>query len=339
MQARWIRMAALVAGLAVAAGCGKYSISNIRSLKAFQDANNLYKKREYSAAAERYQDAVRFNPDLGFAYFFLGNSYDNLYKPNKKGDPQNDAYLQKAVENYRLAIDKMANVTEPKEKEIRKYSYEYLIAAYGTDKLNDFSKAEPVAKELIDLEPREAYNYHLLGRLYEDQGMYEQAEEQFKKAIALNPADPSGYQMLAGFYNRQGEFEKTMEAFRERANREPNNPEAWHTMGTWYQEKVFKEKTLPKAKGREYTLLGIEAENKALALNPEYYEAIVFKNILLRQQALFETNPAVQKQLISEAEALFAKSEELKKKQTAAAAANPPAPGTKPGTQKPAGSK
>ena len=118
MQGRWIRAAALIAGLAVAAGCGKYSISNIRSLKAFQDANNLYKKREYSAAAVRYQDAVRFNPDLGFAYFFLGNSYDNLYKPNKKGAPENEANLHKAVENYRIAIDKMANVTEPKEKEI-----------------------------------------------------------------------------------------------------------------------------------------------------------------------------------------------------------------------------
>jgi tetratricopeptide (TPR) repeat protein len=340
MQARWIRTAALVAGLAVAAGCGKYSISNIRSLKAFQDANNLYKKREYSAAATRYQDAVRFNPDLGFAYFFLGNSYDNLYKPNKKGDPENDAHLQRAVENYRLAIDKMANVTEPKEKEIRKYAYEYLIAAYGSDKLNDFSKAEPVARELIDLEPREAYNYHLLGRLYEDQGMYEQAEAQFKKAIDLNPSDPSGYQMLAGFYNRQGDFEKTMEAFRERANKEPNNPEAWHTIGTYYQDKVFRDKGLAKAKGREYTLLGIEAEDRALALNPEFYEALIFKNILLRQQALFETNPAVQKQLTEQAIQLFDKAEEIKKKQTAAAAANPPAPGpAKPGTQKPAGSK
>jgi hypothetical protein len=75
--------------------------------------------------------------------------------------------------------------------------------------------------------------------------------------------------------------------------------------------------------------LGIEAENKALALNPDYYEALIFKNILLRQQALFETSPAVQKQLISEADVLMAKAEELKKKQ---AAAPPPA------TEKPGGS-
>src|SRR4029450_7952577 len=82
MRARIIRLAVLVVAVAVgAAACGKYSISNIRSLKAFQDANALYKKGEYSRAAQRYTDAVTLNPDLGFAYFFLGNSYDNLYKP------------------------------------------------------------------------------------------------------------------------------------------------------------------------------------------------------------------------------------------------------------------
>ena len=84
-----------------AAGCGKYSISNIRSLKAFQDANALYKKGEYSRAALRYTDAVTLNPDLGFAYFFLGNSYDNLYKPGRRGEAENDANLPKAAENYR----------------------------------------------------------------------------------------------------------------------------------------------------------------------------------------------------------------------------------------------
>ena len=102
-------MAVVVVALGVgAAGCGRYSISNIRSLKAFQDANNLYKKAEYKAAIERYEASVKFNPELGFAYFFLGNSYDNLYKPAKKGEPENDANLTKAAENYRTAIQKLA---------------------------------------------------------------------------------------------------------------------------------------------------------------------------------------------------------------------------------------
>ena len=94
MKLRLFGVAVLVAALSAGvAGCGRYSISNIRSLKAFQDANNLYKKAEYKAAIERYEASIHHNPELGFAYFFLGNSYDNLYKPAKKGEPDNDVNL------------------------------------------------------------------------------------------------------------------------------------------------------------------------------------------------------------------------------------------------------
>ena len=49
----------LVGSLAVAfAGCGQYSISNIRALKAFKDANDLYKKSEFKAAAAGYEDDI-----------------------------------------------------------------------------------------------------------------------------------------------------------------------------------------------------------------------------------------------------------------------------------------
>ena len=117
MQVRFIRLAVLVAIVGVAAaGCGKYSISNIRSAKAFQDANALYKKADYKGAVARYEDSIRFTPpDLGFAIFFLGNSYDNLYKPSKKDDPENMGYLNKAAEHYRTAIDKLKTATDPKE--------------------------------------------------------------------------------------------------------------------------------------------------------------------------------------------------------------------------------
>ena len=59
------------AAIVAVAGCGKYSISNIRSAKAFQDANLLYGKGDYRNAAPLYEKAVSLNPDLGFAYFFL----------------------------------------------------------------------------------------------------------------------------------------------------------------------------------------------------------------------------------------------------------------------------
>jgi tetratricopeptide (TPR) repeat protein len=319
MHSRLFRVAAVIVGLsAAAAGCGKYSISNIRSLKAFQDANKHYLRSEYKLAIGRYEDSVRFNPDLGFAYFFLGNSYDQLYKPARKGEPENDSYLPKAVEYYRIAIDKMKNATDPKEQEIRKRAYEYLVDAYSATKLNDFSKAEPVMRELIALEPDDPGNYQALGGLYEGQGMYEEAEAQFQKAIAISPRDALGYQSLAGYYDRQGEFEKKMDAFQQRANIEPNNPEAWHTMATFYQQEVFTNKTLPRPTQLQYVEAGLTADNKALAINSEYHDALVYKNILLRQKALLIRDSAEQTRLINEADALAKKAEEIRKKQNEA---------------------
>jgi predicted Zn-dependent protease len=316
MLVRVTRSAALLVVLALAAsGCGRYSINNIRSAKAFQDANKLYQKAEYKAAIERYEAAVQLNPDLGFAYFFLGNSYDNMYKPARKGEAENDAHLTKAAEYYRIGIDKLAQSAEPKEQEIRKLTFEYLIAAYGKDKLNDFDKAEPVAKELIAAEPGVPANYQLLGKLYEDEGRFEEAEAMYRKAVEVSPKDGASYSLLAAFYNRQGEFEKTIQAFQDRANVEPNNPEAWHTMGTYYQDKVFRDKRLSNAVALDYTLKGIAAEDKALALNKDYFEALTFKNILLRQRVLYEKDPAVRKQLLADADVLQKQAMEIQKKQ------------------------
>lgn len=326
MQSRFTRMALFVIGMGLAtAACGQYSIGNIRALKAFKDANAAYAKGDYRAALPLYEQAIQHNPDLGFAYFFIGNSYDKLYKPSRKGEAENDAYLPKAVENYRLAIEKLKGATDPQGVQFRKLSYEYLIAAYGSDKLNDFNQAEPIAKELIALEPNEPTNYQALGRLYEDQGRYDEAEAMFIKAAEVNGGDPLGYQLLAGFYNRQGNFDKTMEAFQKRADLEPTNPEAWHTMGTYYFEKVQRDRRVSPAQAKTYLTAGIAAENKALDLNADYFEALTFKSLLLGLQAQLERDPATVKRLLSEAGELRDRAMDVQKKQQAAAPAAAPA--------------
>src|SRR5215471_12292923 len=87
----------LVCGAGVlSAGCGRYSLSSLQAAKAFKDANAAYQLKEWKKAAERYEAVVQnesarqTSPAFNIAYFFLGNSYNQLYKPAKQGDPQND---------------------------------------------------------------------------------------------------------------------------------------------------------------------------------------------------------------------------------------------------------
>src|SRR5690606_25609838 len=295
MQFRLTRMVVLVIGLAVAtSACGQYSLSSIRSLKAFRDGAALYAAGNYPEAAAKFEESISHNPDFGFSYFYLANSYDNMYRATRAGDPENDALLPKAAQNYRLAIDKLAGSEEPQAAQFRKLSFEYLIAVYGPGKLDDFSQAEPVARELIAWEPNDPANYQLLARLYEDQGDLEQAEAMFMKAIEVRPDSPLGYQLLAYFYNRQGEFDKTMEAFEKRANLEPDNPEAWHTMGTFYYDKVYRDTSVPREQAIAYIESGVQAEDRALEINPDYYEAVTYQSTQLALRASQETSRAAQ---------------------------------------------
>jgi tetratricopeptide (TPR) repeat protein len=323
MSYRLIRVGALVAAVGLTlAGCGRYSISNIRALKAFGDANKLYQRTEYAGAILRYQDVIQLDPQppiKGFAYFFLGNSYDNQYKPSKKGDPANDANLPKAVENYKLAIQNLGG-DQPRESEMRKLAFEYLIAAYGTEKLNDLAQAEPVAQQLIQMEPNEPTNYEALGNLYEQAKRMDDAERNFKKAVEVKPNDGASYVTLAGFYNREGNFAKTMEALAGRAQAEPNNPEAWHTMAAYYWDETYRDSRLTPQMKKDYIDKGIAADEKALAINPDYAEAMVYKGILLMAKAGTIKDPVQQKAMMDEAAKLKEKAIEIQKKQNAAAA-------------------
>jgi tetratricopeptide (TPR) repeat protein len=317
-RAASVAAVALVCGASLGAtGCGKYSWGTLSAVKSFKDGNLEYARKDWKKAAEKYEDVVKHEDavnqyeQLQTAYFFLANSYDQLYKPAKQGDATNDAYIQKAIEYYRKAADKNTN------KAWKKSSLEYLAAAYGSDKLNDPAKAEPVYQEIIALEPNEPANYLALAKLYEDAGRYDDAEAQYEKATTVKPNDPAVLAAKAGYYNRQGDFPKTIAALEAAAALEPNNPEGYHRVGVFYQDKARQDFRLTPAQKREYILKGIEMEDKALSLNPDYMDAMTYKNILLRLQAGTEKDPAKQKQLIDDADKLRNKvMDAQKRKQT-----------------------
>jgi tetratricopeptide (TPR) repeat protein len=300
----------LVIGLSLlVAGCAQ--IANLRARMAFREANTRYQAQDWKLAAERYEAVIALNPSdpqLQTSYFFLGNSYDNQYKPGRQNDPANDALLTKAIENYKLAMERIKD-----SPQIRTLSIQYLVAAYGSDKLNDPAEAEPLLKQLIQEDPTEAPNYFLLSRLYEDAGDYESAEATLVKAREMRPTDPIVYTTLAGYYDRQGNFDKLIEALESRIAQEPDNPEAHYTIATFYFNKVSKDPSLKPADKAKYAAAGVAAVDRALAINKDYLEALTFKNLLLRIQANLERNVARQQALLKEADVIRSRAEELRK--------------------------
>ncbi len=268
-------------------------------------ANELYRAGQWSAAAEKYEAAIAAEPALASAYFFLANSYDHLYTPSRSEDDTNDGYLRKAVQYYQLAFER-----DPDPK-IRRLALEYLVAACGPEKLNDPARAAPLIQRMIDLEPDDLRNYFALAKVYEDTGRYEDAERVLATARGVKPADLEVYRRLAGYYNRQGNFAKTMVALHDLADLDAANPATHNLVATYYWEKAQKDPRLTGDRKLEYIRKGIEADDRALAIDPDYVEALTYKNILLRMQAGLTADPSARDSLIAEADALRDRAIEL----------------------------
>ena len=298
----------LLIGLSVTlAGCGY--LNEVRAMKAFKDGNKAYTSSDWRAAVQKYEEAKELNPENGAIYFYLGNSYDNLYRPARKGEPANDELLTKAVENYKIASERLTEETVPK----RSLALEFLVAAYGPDKLADPTQAEPVVQRMIELAPNEPTNYFQLAKIYEDSGEYQLAEETYLKGRDARPNDPTVYGTVAAYYNRQGDFDKLVENLKKRIELEPQNPEAHYTLATYQWDKANRDFRLSDSQKMQIIQDGLQAVNKALEIKPDYVEAMTYKGLLLRTQALVEKDPKKQQELIREGTALGDKANEMRK--------------------------
>jgi tetratricopeptide (TPR) repeat protein len=310
LKAASLLMAAAVVGLSTT-GCAR--INGVVSMFKFKQANQAYQSQDYERSSKLYEETIANDPNNAIVYFYLGNSYDNMYKPGEKGKPANDALMQKAVDNYQLAVEKL-DANDPVQGKIKALSLQFLMAAYGPDKLDDPVKAEPVVIRLIQLDPGEPANYFQLAKLYEDAGETEAAEKVYVAAKNAKPSDVNTYVQMAGFYTRQGNFSKAIDAYEQRAGRDPNNPEGYYAVATQYWDQAYRGLGVKDADKRTYVQKGLTAVDHAIQLKPDYVEALVYKGLLLRSQALLEKDPAKQQALIKQAETVRDQADEIRKK-------------------------
>ena len=152
--------------------------------------------------------------------------------------------MQKAIENYKKAAEQ-----DPKP-EMRKLALQYLVAAYGPDKLNEPEKAEPIVQKMIQLEPNEPTNYFALAKIYEDAGRYEEAEAALMKAKEVKPNDPLGLHDDLRASTTARATSRRRSRPQQAAELEPKNPQGYQLIATFYWEKAHKDHRLtPRSEG------------------------------------------------------------------------------------------
>jgi tetratricopeptide (TPR) repeat protein len=316
--------AAIIAVTALALGACSEQINMLKARRAFQDANVQYTNKEYQAAIHEYERVLELDPNgdprvIIPTHFYLGSSHHLLFRPTSR-EPDNLAHMDEAIKHYTIALEQ----AEPGDP-TRQYALEQLAAIYR-DVKNDFPTAETYYLELIALSPESPERYYTLGDLYERfheperLPLLDKAIEAYQRPVSMNPQDPVAYRHVAAVLNRYGRFDETIEWLQMAKEARTTDAEGYYLIATHYWDKVYRDPDLTAEQRREFTALGIDELDAALEINPEYVDAMVYKGLLLREQAKLEPNAATRAELEAQANELRDKAMALKAAQEEAAA-------------------
>ena len=97
------------------------------------------------------------------------------------------------------------------------------------------------------------------------------------------------------------------------APREPVTPEEMHQRAVEYQDRARQDTTLTGEQRMKMILAAIAYEDRVLFTDPDYVDAMVYKNILLRMQANLTADVRERTELLRQADELRARAIELRK--------------------------
>ena len=147
-----------------------------------------------------------------------------------------------------------------------------------------------------------------------------QAIDYFRSYLAAHPGDLEAVKSIATLYAKQGNFNESLNWYEKITLLDKNNPEAYYIYGVVCYEKVAKNPPADPAEKLAIIEKGKAALQRAIEMKPDYFESIVYLNLLYRQQALVETDPVKQQALIAQADQLKNRAIEIIKARKAAAA-------------------
>jgi TonB family protein len=152
-----------------------------------------------------------------------------------------------------------------------------------------------------------------------------QNQEFAKKAIALfegylakQPADESALKGLAGILQNSEDLPKAREIYIRLTRVVPQNPVNFYSIAAIDWLLAYGKSQLLPSERSWLVAEGLENVDIAIRLNPQYEDAIIYKNLLLREKARLTSDPVAAAKLQDEANQWFNKALEIRRQ-------NPPA--------------
>lgn len=255
-QGFWIgRKLVIVALLLQAAGCGVSD--RLRARIDLKHGNESYLSGDYRSAIEHYDEAVGRVPTFSRAYL-------------------NKAYSQVALFRASVDFDERRSLADSAASSFLRYR-ELAAAGHAAGDDDDVPDAERVDQHILTL--------------YLDTAQTDKAIALLEARLQSHPRDMAALQMLANLAVEQGDLETALRWHRHRLQIEPAQPEAYHALAVMVWR--FSHKDMIPEDQRDALLdEGVRASERAIELRPDYYEALIYANLLYREKARFTEDNA-----------------------------------------------
>jgi len=158
------------------------------------------------------------------------------------------------------------------------------------------------------------------GRGQENERNAQMAIQTFENVLKRDPNNVNAVAGLASIYynlgqNDTSQIAKSRDYYTKYASLDPTNPVPLYTIGVLDWTVVYdKNNTAPKEDQLKTIDEGLNFIDKALSLNPDYDDAMVYKDLLYRQRADRAENDEEKKKWTDMADEWFNKSMETRKK-------------------------
>jgi tetratricopeptide (TPR) repeat protein len=308
--------------------------ARVQAQTALREGHRLYKDESFRKAIESYKVVLEKDPANIEATFYMGSSFHQLFRPGKAESKVN---LDEAVKHYQTVLASTPLPDDQKFPVLKRNALSALVGIYADDPYRDFDTSMKYATELTSSDPGNLQNLFAMANLFEKFGKVNDAEAAYRKAaLEVAPKDPKACGALAGFYNKtlwdekgvpvgegkagKGRFNDAVNQLKLCAELEPQDPKGYYTVATYYWDKCYRDPDLDNTRKKQLADEGMEFVNKALGIKSDFVEALIYKGLLLREQAKLTTNPATRNSLMEEAQVLQKQAVELKKQQEVEAA-------------------
>jgi tetratricopeptide (TPR) repeat protein len=143
---------------------------------------------------------------------------------------------------------------------------------------------------------------------------YDQALAYLEKQAQANPEDAAIQASRVRLLIESDRLPRATEVARSMPSGQPK-AEALYSIGVSTWDKSFHGADLPIEERQRFVDLGLSTMAEALKINPEYFEALVYYNLLFREKAKMELDGTKRLEYIAKADEYVAKAKVVRKKQ------------------------